>query len=169
MFFDLEQPLLLNKEYQNFIDKYDLITKEGATSKKFNLKKQLYWLPDHIRGEQEIMEYIRSNETSVVYESLNHLPNRLSFTLNEKSKGQLLWISNFDKNWSFKINNIPAPINKFGPFILVETNEGVNDLIFEFDPPWGNIIRFIYLTYLFIPILLLINFFYYRKHKSLPQ
>jgi hypothetical protein len=169
MFFDLEQPLLLNKEYQNFINKYDLITKEGATSKKFNLKKQIYWLPGHIRDEQDIMEYIRSNEPSVDYESLNHLPNSFSFKLNTKSKGQLLWINNFDKNWSFKINNISAPIKKFGPFMLVETNEGTNDLIFEFDPPWGNIIRFIYFTYLLIPILLLINFFYCRKYKSLPQ
>jgi uncharacterized membrane protein YfhO len=115
------------------------------------------------------MEYIRSNEPSVDYESLNHLPNSFSFKLNTKSKGQLLWINNFDKNWSFKINNISAPINKFGPFMLVETNEGTNDLIFEFDPPWGNIIRFIYFTYLLIPILLLINFFYCRKYKSLPQ
>jgi len=169
MFFDIEQPLLLNKEYKNFIKKYDLISKEGATSKKFNLKKQLYWLPDHIDGEEDIMEYIRSNESSFDYESINHFPNSLSLKLNAQSKGKLLWINNYDAHWSLKLNNISTSINKLGPFMMVEIDEGLNDLIFEFDPPWGYIIRFIYLGYLFIPILLLTNFFYCRKYKLLPQ
>ena len=89
--------------------------------------------------------------------------------MNEKSKGKLVWINNFDKSWTLKINNFPASINKFGPFIMVDTIKGVNNLFFEFNPPWGNIIRFIYLTYLFIPIVLLINFVYSRKYKLSPQ
>lgn len=169
MFFDLKQPFFLKKEYKNFITKYNLITNEGATSKKFNLENQLYWLPDNISGEKNIMEYIRLNKSSIDYESLNHLPNSLSLTINKKSKGKLVWINNFDKSWTLKINNFPASINKFGPFIMVDTIKGVNNLFFEFNPPWGNIIRFIYLTYLFIPIVLLINFVYSRKYKLSPQ
>lgn len=165
MFFDLKQPLLLNKEYKNFIEKYNLITNEGFTSKRFNLSNKIYWIPDEINGEKNIMQYILNNKSSVNFDSIIHLPNSLSLEFNSNANGKLLWINNYDNDWTFILNKQASPLKKLGPFIIVDVPKGNNEVIFKYMPLWGYIIKFIFYVYLAIPILILVNFFYYKKYR----
>jgi len=151
IFFDLNEPLLLNKNYKNFLEKHSLVITEGATSKSFALKKKLFWIPENIIGEENIVKYMLKNESRLSFQEIRYFPNELSFNFISSENGRLVWVNNFDDGWTLTINNRNAKINKLGSFIIVDVAKGRNDMLFSFNPYWGHLIRFIFYLYLIIP------------------